>query len=319
MSATSTTTIARDGGPILVIDIGGTNVKFGYSVDGVPLDYRRLLPTAGLRDPEPIRKLARMIRSVVAETGIHPGVVVSTVPGLIDKDGDRILYAGNIPELNQRRLATELSAETGCPVLLERDAILTLLGEMAGGIARDSTAALGVFFGTGVGAAYVQDGKPFRGFGWALEIGHIPFGRAGRTLEGVRTDSLETYVSGRLLQDMADRHGANVADIFREARTRPALQQELDNFVHDQAIAIGTAVALFSPQTIVLGGGVLEIPDFPRERLRSLLEVNAPFTETSLAMDVRWAALGWRSALHGAAHVVRGRIPSNGYPAVNAG
>ncbi len=62
---------------------------------------------------------------------------------------------------------------------------------------------------------------------------------------------------------------------------------------------IGTAVALFSPATVVLGGGVCAIDAFPRRQLEGLVALRAPFAETGRPMDLRWARLGWRAVLYG--------------------
>jgi predicted NBD/HSP70 family sugar kinase len=67
------------------------------------------------------------------ELGIRPDAVVSTIPGFLDPDRDHVRFAGNIPELNGRAVASELQARTGIPITLERDAILSLRGEWRGG------------------------------------------------------------------------------------------------------------------------------------------------------------------------------------------
>lgn len=289
--------------PIMVIDIGGTNVKFGYSVAGLPHPYHRLFGSDALRDGDPIPTLASMVDTVRGEAGLRPSVIVATVPGFIDTDFDRVLFAGNVQTLNGRCLATELRRLVDCPVLLERDAVLALTGEVVSGSARGADHVLGIFFGTGIGAAYIAGGVPFRGGGWALEIGHMPFRGEQRTLAGLRTDSLEAYCSGRALQELAIGHCVTIGDVFaRENGT--ALADELALFVRDQAFAVGTGIALFSPRTIVLGGGVLESERYPRARLLQLIADHAPATETGRALDLRWAELGWAAALHGAPRVV---------------
>jgi predicted NBD/HSP70 family sugar kinase len=288
---------------ILVIDIGGTHIKFGYSVGGRPHAFTQLFPAASVRCATPIESLAAMVGEVMERSGIAPSIIVATVPGFIDVDEDVVLFAGNIPELNAHHLARDLAALTGCPVVLERDSVLALTGETIAGAARGCDAVLGVFFGTGIGAAFMQAGRPFRGAGWALEIGHIPFRGEGRLLEGLRQDCLEAYASGRVLEAIATRHGEPVAGVFAAAAHNAELAGELDRFVRDQAYAVGTAVALLSPRTIVVGGGVVAMEAYPRQRLAGLIRGNAPFDETQRPMDLRWAELGWTSVLQGAPSV----------------
>ena len=67
------------------------------------------------------------------------------------------------------------------------------------------------------------------------------------------------------------------------------------------------AVAMFSPQMLLIGGGICEMSGFPRDQLAALIENSFPFAHTGRAMDLRWATLGWRSVLHGAPHAVKER------------
>jgi allose kinase len=177
---------------------------------------------------------------------------------------------------------------------------MLLRGEWAAGAGQGVDHLLGIFFGTGVGAAYLESGVPFRGAGYALEIGHLPFRGDGRSLEGLRTDCLEAYVSGRVLRDIAERHQVAIAEVFARAQESELLAREVLQFIHDLAMAVGIAVALFSPDAIVLGGGICEMAGFPRDDVAGLIEENAPFQSTGRKMDLRWASLGWEAALHGA-------------------
>ncbi len=303
-------------GPIMVIDIGGTNVKFGFVDASGPHLYGRLFATERLRAGDPVAVLAGFVSAAAGDTGLTPSAIVATVPGFVDADFDRVLSAANVPSLNGRALASELGSAVGCPVYLERDAVLALAGEIAAGCARGADHVLGIFFGTGIGAAYVSGGAPFRGGGWALEIGHMPFRGEGRRLEGLRTDAIEAYCSGRVLRDLAARHGIEVADVFSATGRTGALAAELADFVRDQAFAVATAVALFSPATVVLGGGVLDMDGYPRDRLLALIDAHAPAAETGRRLDVRWSEHGWLSALHGARRVLaeRSRPPTAAAP-----
>ncbi|SKA82883.1 allose kinase [Thiothrix eikelboomii] len=285
---------------ILVVDIGGTNVKFAAIHQGQHLTETQQRPTADLRNGDPISNLARAILEVSAELGLSPQAVVATVPGLLDPNRDLVRFAGNIPEFNGRLLASQLMELVGIPVILERDAIISLRGEWQAGAGSGVNNLLGLFFGTGVGGAFLQDGQPFRGSGFALEIGNMPFGREGRQLQGMRTDCLESYVSGRVLQSIADRHSVPIQNVFLQAAEGGGLQAAIDDFIADQSIAIGIAFSLFSPDALVLGGGICDMAGFPRERLAKLVEENSTVRESGNTLDLRWASLGWGAVLHGA-------------------
>ena len=224
---------------------------------------------------------------------------------------NRVLFAANIPELNGCALAEELARESGLPVILERDSILALMGEYAAGGCKDDPSVLGVFFGTGVGAAFLEDGRPFRGFGHALEIGHMPYIGSRRWLGAERADCLEAFVSGKALENIAREHGVAISDVFTSTHSNPKLNEAVADFVRNQANAVGTAIAILSPETVLLGGGICHMADFPREQLASAIEQSFPFNRINQPVIIRWATLGWQSVLYGASrlHAQRNRIP----------
>ncbi|MBL8575210.1 MAG: ROK family protein [Hyphomicrobiaceae bacterium] len=291
---------------VLVIEIGGTSIKFGYVVDGRPHAFTRKYPSDLMRRADPLSVLADCARAVIAEAGLAPDSIVATAPGHIDRDFDLLLHIVNVQEMNGMRMASGLAAALGLPVMLERDVVLLLLGERAAGAALGEDHVLGVFFGTGIGAAYLgARGEPFRGGGWALEIGHMPFRGEGRQLAGQTVDTLEAYASGRAVQQLADRSGVPVGDLF-VAPDRPAwLMAALDELVRDQAFCVGAAIAMMSPKLVILGGGVAEMPGYPRDALVARIKAHSPLPAAVGTIDIRWARLGWEAALFGAGDLVR--------------
>ncbi len=285
---------------LLVADIGGTTVKIGFVVDGVPQTYQRVFPTNHLRRPDPVEGLAEMISLAIDEAKLQPHAIVSTVPGFLDKTATRVLLAVNIPELNGCALVDEIARSIGIPVYLERDAVLSLIGEHAAGGCRGAQSVLGFFFGTGVGAAYLQNGRPFRGSGWALEVGHMPYNGSHRWLGTDRTECLEAYVSGKVLERIAQEHCVAIADVFSAAKHNQALGEHVAEFVRNQANAVGCAIAVLSPETVLLGGGICDMREFPREQLASAIQHSFPLEQIGQPLVVQWATLGWQSVLHGA-------------------
>lgn len=244
-----------------------------------------------------------MVSTATAESGLKPAAIVSTVPGFLDAQHNRVLYAANIPELNGLLLASDLGHRLGLPVLLERDSVLALTGEYVAGVCQGAGSVLGLFFGTGIGGAFLQQGLPFRGSGWALEIGHMPFSASRQWLCAERGECLEAYASGKALERIAQHHQVPIEEVFRTPA--PELSNHLREFVTNQAYAIATAIAILSPEVVVLGGGICEMRDFPRAQLVSELEQLFPFLSTGRPLDLRWASLGWRSVLHGATLAVQ--------------
>lgn len=284
---------------ILVIDIGGTHVKFGYLDQGLPLSFSHILPTLLLRTGDPITRLVNEIRQVINKTGITPDVIVATVPGFLAKDGDLILHLPNIPEMAGLRLKTKLNNQFNIPVILERDSNLALLGEYITDPGLQHRTVLGIFFGTGIGAAMLIDGEPFRGDGWALEIGHMPvFNEISHSGAGHHLN-VEDYASGRALATIAAKYKQSIDDVFAINHNDTAISSALDNFIYYQALVVNSAIAMLSPAVVILGGGVLSMTNYPKKSLETFLSSDDPFANLNIPREIRWAKHGWKSVLYG--------------------
>lgn len=291
-------------------------MKLGAVVNGAPSSFSQRISSHELRCANPLGALEGVFRAFADAHGLAFDAIVMTVPGFIDRDFDHVLYAANLPEFNGLPLATGLAQRLGVPVALERDAVLLLQGERENGVAQGCRSVLGIFFGTGVGAALIEDGQVFRGAGWALEIGHMPIHGDAEPLDGLKADSLEVYASGRRLNQLAASYGVSVDTLF-EQKGSPELSADLETFVRDQAFATASSLLMLCPETLVLGGGVLEMRGYPRDALvaqireRATLPPNRP-------LDIRFATRSWRAVLDAAQALVAERESSFQHAALHA-
>lgn len=285
---------------LAVVEIGGTSVKFGFADEGKPLAYTTVIPTANIRCADPVGALSFHLMRAIEGAGIAPSRIFITVPGFIARDFDRVLRAANVPELEGIALASEMRTRVGVPVELERDVVLQLLGESFAGAVKHETHVLAVYFGTGIGAAYLGESAIFRGGGWALEIGHIPMHSFGRSLPGIGPDRAEVYASGRTLEAVAAKHDVDVTHVFKARRSNPILSDELRAIVRDQAYVIASGIALLSPRVVLVGGGIVQMEDYPKEDLLANLLEHLPLPQEISPLDLRWAQLSWEAAVWGA-------------------
>lgn len=290
---------------ILVADIGGTSMKLGAVVGGVPHSAGQRVSSEQLRCDDPLSAMDGIVRSFAGEHGLDFDAVVMTIPGFIDRDFDHVLHAANIPQLNGLAVASGLSQRLDVPVILERDAVLLLQGEQLQGAAQGADNVMGLFFGTGVGAALIDNGQVFRGAGWALEIGHMPIHGDAAPMAGLQADSLEVYASGRRLNNLAAAYGVPVENLFLQDDA-PALRADLATFVRDQAFAAASALLMLCPQTLVLGGGILEMEGYPCDVLVDTIRQRASLPP-GRDLDIRFASRGWRAVLDAAIHLVESR------------
>ncbi|MCA9835315.1 MAG: ROK family protein [Trueperaceae bacterium] len=284
----------------VVIDMGGTSLKFGHLLNEKPAGMFQSLATEALRRArDPIVFLAEAVKTYTEQQRLEPDTLIIGVPFTPDREMTTALSSPNIRNLEAAPIKQGLEAKLGLRVVLERDINLLLLGEWYAGAARGAGDVLGMFVGTGVGGCFLQQGVPFRGAsGGAIELGHIPIRAEGRVCVCGNVDCLEAYACGHTLVALAERYDTEVAQIFEA--DHPLLKQESEAFVRDLAYAMATAINLFQPDLALVGGGIPAMRSFPKALFKNIFydHLRKPVPETTVAFS--WAELGSEAALWGA-------------------
>lgn len=294
--------------PIVVADIGGTTVKIGAVSGGTIYTSVAKHDTGLLNLDDPAETLACWLSAFVANNGLCPGNYVVTVPASVSADFERVLKAANVLCLEGRALRAELAARlAGVPVHLERDVDVLLQGEIAYHALPPEATVLGVFVGTGIGASCVWHGQVYRGNGQGMQLGLAPIRGAGLARPWARRDTLEVYASGRAIQEFAESRDIAVTEFFSNLSGDDEAAAWFETCLRDQIMHIATAVALMGPDVLILGGGVLDLPGYPRDRLEAGLRAYAPQHETGRYLRVMFSNLGWQAALLGSEQVVARR------------
>ena len=293
---------------LIVADIGGTKIALGHleqplngAFSTVPSQTLQTVATNLLRVPNPVFALENILLDYAKTYGLSPSVIVLGVPVSLAKDLDTVLSSPNVPQLEGLQLGSMLEARLRIPVRLERDINWLLLGEVYG---QNISSALGIFFGTGIGASLILENRVYRGSSVGLEIGHIPIRGEGKVCVCGNVDCLEAYACGHTLNALSKQFSIPVADIFIK-HGNLELEQFLFEFVRDQAYAVATAINLFDPELCIIGGGIPEMNNFPREEFRqTILEhLRRPLPRESIKLE--WARLGSRAILPGALAVLK--------------
>tara|TARA_B100000497_G_scaffold128009_1_gene172493 strand:+ start:5757 stop:6713 length:957 start_codon:yes stop_codon:yes gene_type:complete len=284
---------------VTVVDIGGTSIKIGGIREGATVDFKTKVYIDEIRADGFIEGLAKLISDYSREhLGTLDGVVI-TIPGLIDRDHDRILKCKNISELEGRKFASELHAILNVPVVLERDVILLLKGEYFQGAAKYQNDVAGLFIGTGIGASYLNSGQPFRGGGWALEIGHIPIFPILKGKKLNQAETLEDLCSGSQLVKIANKYEVEIGKLFTQINCSNDLTNDLDYLIDFHAFAVSVIISTFSPKLLVIGGGVTEMEGYPFDRLRDLATSLSISIHEKPITTIMPATLRWESVLYG--------------------
>ncbi len=121
----------------------------------------------------------------------------------------------------------------------------------------------GVTIGTGIGGGLIVQGEIFRGAGSAGEVGHMTVEPNGRTCDCGRSGCLERYVAAPAIQESYRRHSGALAEpgeiIRRWERHEKAARIVMREITLHLAVCLASAVTLFDPSCLVLGGGLMDV------------------------------------------------------------
>lgn len=291
------------------IDLGGTTVKFALvSADG-EIVVSDLLPSCATVSAEAvIGQLATAIKRMLAEARERhltvAGVGIGT-PGITDATG-RIVIGGaeNIAGWENLPLADRLEKIAGLPVRIDNDANLMGLGEQAYGAARGCSDALFITVGTGIGGAIIIDGKLFRGYAArGTELGHFPFMADGEPCACGAVGCWEHYASTTALVREYGENADGKTIVARYLQGEAKAKEMVERHCRYVGQGIAGLVNIFSPQKVVIGGGISEAGDFYLRLVQQYFNryVMAPCAENT---EICLARLGNKAGLLGAANLV---------------
>jgi glucokinase len=303
----------------LGIDIGGTNTVLGVvNISGECL-FDTSIPTQAT---EPFDKffprLCEEIDSLKARfdvgfelVGIGIGAPnANYYSGTIEQAPN--LHWGDVVHLRKH-----VSERFRVPVAITNDANAAALGEMLFGAAKGMKNFLVITLGTGLGSGIVVNGDVLYGSdGFAGEVGHIIVQEGGRDCGCGRRGCLETYASATgirrtMLELLADRTNASVfrdrnfADMSAAAIATAAnngdilAKQAFERTGEILGKALANVIACFSPEAIILFGGLANAGDLilrPTQRTLDQTTLNIFKGKTRLLfsslMDKNAAVLG---------------------------
>ncbi len=249
---------------ILGIDLGGTNIRVGLVDRDANLRAFEMSSTPEVLNDDPVNNLIAYIGDYLQRhlAGELPDAISIGVPSTISKDRRTILSTPNIESLNNVELCTLLEDEFATRIFLNRDVNLLMYYDLYHFELPLKSTTMACYFGTGLGNAILMDGKLHLGKnGVAAELGHIPIAGNHRLCGCGNVGCAETIASGRYLETLRDEYFAHTAisDLFKVEWPHPVLHE----FVDHMASTVATEINILDPDFVILGGGILQMPDFP--------------------------------------------------------
>src|SRR3989440_3676932 len=146
-------------------------------------------------EPDNLIKAVAELTRELREVGDIDSVGLA-IPGLVNRETDRVLYSTGLPFTAQEHIHAELMQVTGLRFELENDANSAAFGEYKAGAGRDARDIFYIGIGDSIGGAIILDGKLWTGAsGWAGEIGHITIDVDGAGCVCGHTGCLATVAS----------------------------------------------------------------------------------------------------------------------------
>ena len=301
------------------IDVGGTKMLAVVLEDGARLVDERRVPT-----PDGAAALVDAFVAVVdAQRADGPVDAVGIgAPGLVDREG--VLHmAPNLVGVRNLAIKVLLQERLRLPVQVDNDATCAAWAEREMGAAKGSNDVVVVTLGTGIGGGLVLDGQLYRGaHGFAGEVGHVKVAPDGIPCPCGGRGCWERYASGSALGrfgreageagraarvvelaggDFHDVRGEHVGAAAREGD--PEALELMDRFAWWVAQGLANLADVFDPNTIVVGGGMLESVDLFLGRTRQVFPELVLAGPERLPVDIVPAQLGERAGAIGAALV----------------
>ncbi|WEK49083.1 MAG: ROK family protein [Candidatus Kaistia colombiensis] len=311
----------------LAIDLGGTELRAAVVEATGRVAAFAAIPTDAQGGPDAvIAQMVALLAQVRAETPAADIVGLGVgAPGPLDPDAGIVVDAPTLLGWRNVPLAAILAERLGVAVELENDANAAALGEWRFGAGQGTRSMVFITVSTGLGGGVIVDGHLLHGRrGLAGEIGHMTISDRPERCSCGGIGCWEAFASGTALAREATKlaaaggapelkrlagsgpvTGRHVAEAARQGDA-PALKL-LDDEARWLGVGLANLLHLYSPERLILGGGVGSLLPMMQERIEHTIRERAmsPFRD----VPVVGAALGRNAGLVGAASLMLQEAP----------
>ncbi|MGI6117715.1 MAG: allose kinase [Bilifractor sp.] len=260
---------------VIGIDLGGTNFRIGLvDAENNIRHYRKLKTKLIAESKEPLQVIIHAIDDFLREEQIHSFDAISIgISSSVANDEKTVSSTSNIlgtdgkPVFKNKNIGDEIESYFRVPVYINNDTKNILLYDMQVNNIGVSETVIGIYFGTGVGSAVWVNGRMLNGSnGVALDIGHVPYFNGTDVCKCGNIGCCECYASGWRLEEIQSRcfPKTNISELFVQHGDEPVLK----NYVYACSHICSVMATIFNPSFLILGGGIIEMKAFPKERMR---------------------------------------------------
>ena len=271
----------------------------------------KVTQTHNVKGEECVILLEKLADEMLSRAGfrIVRGISIG-VPGIV-LENNRIIAAPAVG-LDNYCLADRMMPRYPYPVLVENDVNLAALGELWFGYGRSYSNLVYIHIGTLTGMGIIINRCVLRGaHHGAGELGYMIFNDQDMEKEFPDYGALEESLSGYGIQRNSAKYTTNgneitPKEVFEYANNgTPWAMNILDDFQRQLSKVLVAISALFDPEIIVLGGGVMEsaytyLPDI-RKKIEEKTPNRIQIMHSNLGRDARVLG-GCASILHHVMH-----------------
>lgn len=235
----------------LVIDIGGTDLKYGVLDEKINFINKGSTPTKSLEGGLAIISQIKDIYENYIKTYDLQGIAISSA-GIINTDSTEVLFATdairNYIGVNFRE---EIAKFTNLPVSIDNDVNCVGLSEHKFGIAKNHKNVISLTIGTGIGGSIILDNKMFHGNNFSagnwgsmiIEGAHFEKHSSTKALVDKSKEIDPTIKNGVDVFNLYDNNNESINTLVRE-------------FYRILGIGISNLILSFNPEIVVIGGGI---------------------------------------------------------------
>jgi len=263
----------------ICLDIGGTKVLGAVFNKDKKIIYRLKKKTKahdGFLNVE--NSICSVVEELLEKSKIdleEVDIISAGAPGVIDQKEGMILFSPNLPWENYP-IRQKMQTYFKKPFFIGNDVNVGTFGEWKYGAAKGYSNVIGLFLGTGIGGGLILENSLYTGNGHkAAELGHVVLNEEGPLCGCGQRGCLEAfssktgmaeYIRQQIKRGRETKMKEAVSKgIFKSKAMKEAYQEgdavmveAVNRAAHYLSVACGSFINIFSPEIVVLGGGVME-------------------------------------------------------------
>jgi len=247
-------------GVTIGIDLGGTRIK-GVVIDFEGNTLHQTYTATNDGEGEVWKEaVAKTVNDLKQKLNIQKVAVGISAPGLPNNENTTIAFMpGRLEGLENFVWKDYLQS----PAYVLNDGVAALVAEARNGAAKNSTNAIMITLGTGVGGALLINKQPFQGsFNKAGHIGHMVIDSTGDADVTNMPGSLEECIGNCTIEKRSNGKFTSTQELLEAYRNGNEIAKQVWlTSVKKLAIGLASASNFISPDTIVVGGGIAEAND----------------------------------------------------------